>query len=500
MNGMPNATLDDVIVTSGLPAAERRKVERLAASGAFTRIFKGVYVNAEGGSDDVQRRVRTRWMDIGGTLIPGGVVSHISAIRGQPQEDVWTVSHPTLVRKRLELPGLAFQLVKGPGPLPGDMPLGQSGLYWSSQARMLLENVGRKAPRRVGQEEVEAWLIEHLNASGERFLNDLRDKAASLAERLGMQDQLETLRSMIGELLGTHAKGELKTHDGVLISQGKSVDRERMERFGLLANYLRGAALPRIEEVVPAGIPRHNRAFVESYFSNYVEGTKFSIEDARDIVMNNRVVETRPKDSHDILGVFQLAVEAPYRHNPPVAGEEFLPALQDWHARMLQARPEANPGTIKTRVNYAGTTQFVMPAQVRGTFEEGSRLAMTVPEGIARAVFYLFLVAEIHPFEDGNGRVSRLVMNAELSRTGLQRIIVPTLFHPQFVDCLRKLTRDNEPADYVRSLAKMARWCAQFDYRDLDVVIANLRKTNAMEESPTQYQLLNIDGSRILAE
>ncbi|MFM0554503.1 Fic family protein [Paraburkholderia sediminicola] len=500
MNGTVQSPSDDVIVTSGLSAAERRKVERLAATGVFSRIFKGVYVNAEGGSDEVQRRVRSRWMDIGGTLIPGGVVSHISAMRGQTQESVWTVSHPTLVRKRLELPGLAFQVVKGPGPLPGDMPLGQSGLYWASQARMLLENLGRKAPRRVGQEEVEAWLIKHLNASGEQFLNDLRDKAASLAERLGMQAQLEILRSLIGELLGTHEKGELKTHDGMLISQGKSVDRDRMERFGLLANYLRGAALPRIEEVVPAGVPRHNRAFIESYFSNYVEGTKFAIEDARDIVMHQRVMPTRPKDSHDILGVFQLAVEAPYRYSPPIAGEEFLPMLQDWHARMLHARPEASPGSIKTRVNYAGTTQFVSPSHVRGTFEEGSRLAMTVPEGMPRAVFYLFLVAEIHPFEDGNGRVSRLVMNAELSRTGLHRIIVPTLFHPQFVDCLRKLTRDNEPADYVRSLAKMARWCAQFDYRDLDGVIENLKKTNAMEESPTQYQLLNIDGGRILAE
>jgi hypothetical protein len=112
----------------------------------------------------------------------------------------------------------------------------------------------------------------------------------------------------------------------------------------------------------------------------------------------------------------------------------------------------------------------------------------------------LFLVAEIHPFVDGNGRVSRLVMNAELSRTGLHRIIVPTLFHPQFVDCLRKLTRDNEPADFVRSLAKMARWCAQFDYGNLDTVIENLKKTNAMEESPTQYQLSNIDGTHTLAE
>ncbi|MGU7775940.1 Fic family protein [Burkholderia sp. MR1-5-21] len=490
----------DVTFMSGLSPAEKRKVQRMAVAGSLTSVFKGVYVNSEGGPAEVERRVRAHWMDIGGMLIPGGVVSHISAFSGQAQDHVWTVSHPTLVRKRLELPGLTFRLIEGPGPLPGDMPLGQSGLHWSSQARALLENLGRRAPRRAGQEEVEAWLIKHLNAAGEKSLNELRDRAASLAERLNMQEQLETLRGMIGELLGTHEKGELKTREGILVSKGKAVDRDRIERFGVLAGYLRSAALPRIEDRVPVGVARHNRAFVESYFSNYVEGTKFPIEDARDIVMHQKVMPTRPKDSHDILGVYQLAVEAPYRHSPPVSGEEFLPELQEWHAKMLQARPEANPGGIKTEVNFAGTTQFVNPGQVRGTFEEGSRLAMSLPEGIARAIFYLFLVAEIHPFVDGNGRISRLVMNAELSRTGLHRIIVPTLFHPQFVDCLRKLTRDDEPADYARSLAKMAIWCAQFDYSNLDGVIENLKKTNAMEESPAQFQLLNIDGTRILAE
>ncbi len=485
---------------SGLSMADRRRVQRLAAAGTLTNVFKGVYVNSEGGLPEVERRVKTHWMAIGGMLIPGGVVSHVSAFKGVAHENVWTVSHPTLVRRKLELPGLAFQVLEGPGPLPGDMPLGQTGLHWSSQARALLENLGRKAPRRAGADEVEAWLIKHLNASGEPFLNDIRDKAASLAERLGMQEQLETLRGMIGALLRTHEKGELKTNDGILVSKGKSVDRERMERFELLASYLRTAAFPRVEDNVPMGAARHNRAFVESYFSNYVEGTKFAIEDARDIVMQQKVMPTRPKDSHDILGVYQLAVEAPYRHSPPVAGEEFLPALQEWHARMLQARPEANPGVLKTEVNYAGTTQFVNPEQVRGTFEEGSLLARSVPEGIARAIFYLFLVAEIHPFVDGNGRISRLVMNAELSRTGLHRIIVPTLFHPQFVDCLRKLTRENEPADYARSLAKMAHWCAQFDYTDMDSLIAHLKKTNAMEESLTRFQLLNINGSHFLPE
>jgi hypothetical protein len=86
-------------------------------------------------------------------------------------------------------------------------------------------------------------------------------------------------------------------------------------------------------------------------------------------------------------------------------------------------------------------------------------------------------------------------MNAELTRNGLSRIIIPTLYHPQYVDCARVLTRTNEPGGFVKSLAKMARWSHKFDYSNLDNAITMMRTTNALEESPAAYKLLNADGS-----
>lgn len=428
--------------------------------------------------------------------MPGGVVSHVSAMTsGVQQNGILTLSHPSQYRKTIELPGLRLILLRGPGPLAGDLALSNSGLYWASRTRQLLENLGRKAPTKAGRDAVEQNLIGILNASGERTLNQIRDEAAALSEPLGRQAEENVLRSLIGALLGTHERGELHTKDGQLLAQGKPVDKERIYRFETLAAYLRSAVLPSIENKVAAGVPRHNCAFIESYFSNYVEGTKFDIEEARDIVMQNKIVESRPKDSHDIIGVFGLALAAPYRNSPPTAGEDFLPELEGWHAEMLKERPEVNPGKIKLKVNYAGTSKFVEPGLVRGTIDEGSRLALSVPEGFARAVYYAFLISEIHPFEDGNGRLSRLVMNAELTRVGLHRIIIPTLYHPQYVDCARLLTRQDQPESFVKSLAKMAHWCSQFDYKDLDELIGGLKKTNALEESPAQYRLLNLDGT-----
>lgn len=373
--------------------------------------------------------------------------------------------------------------------------MGTSGIHYAGRCRMLLENIGRKGDLRASREEVEGLLVSVLNASGEKALNEIRDQAATLAQALGAEKSLEELRSIIGALLGTHSKGELLTTAGRAVAQGAPVDTERMARFEILAAHLRREPLPRIEREV-SGLAKQHFAFVESYFSNYVEGTKFDIEQARDIVMNNKVVPNRPKDSHDILGVFRLAITSPYRDSPPVAGPEFLDGLEAWHAEMLKMRPEANPGKLKLIVNYAGTTQFVEPAYVRGTLAEGSKLARSVPEGLARAVYYAFLISEVHPFDDGNGRLSRLVMNAELTRAGVSRIIIPTLYHPQYVDCARALTRGNTPDGFVNSLVKMARWSSQFDYSNLDAIIDAIRKTNALEESPAQFRLLNLDGSK----
>jgi hypothetical protein len=491
---LPQPPSDELYFTGSLPASEARKLQRQAKAGTLVRVCNGVYAPPLEATE-LAAVVRRNWARIVGLVVPGGVVSHVSAFRGGilPNGDL-VLSHPASFNRKVQLPGLVLRVLHGPAFLPGDLPIQTSGLHFASRPRMLLENLGKKGAIRASRTEVESYLVAVLNASGEKALNDIRDQAAALAPSLGATRSLEELRGLIGALLGTHAKGELRTREGLAVAHGAPVDQERFARFDALAGHLRGAPLPRIENRI-TGLARQHFAFIESYFSNYVEGTKFDIERARDIVMNQAIVQNRPKDSHDVLGVFRLAITSPYRDSPPVAGPEFLDGLETWHANMLNMRPEANPGKPKLEVNYAGTTKFVEPGMVRGTLTEGSRLALSVPEGLARAIYYAFLVSEVHPFDDGNGRLSRLVMNAELTRTGLTRIIVPTLYHPQYVDCARALTRANDPVGFVRSLAKMVRWTSQFDYSNLDTLIEVLRKTNALEESPAQFRLLNVDGS-----
>ena len=56
----------------------------------------------------------------------------------------------------------------------------------------------------------------------------------------------------------------------------------------------------------------------------------------------------------------------------------------------------------------------------------------------------MFVIAEVHPFADGNGRTARIAMNAYLTQAGLSRILIPTVYREDYVLPLRALSRSAE--------------------------------------------------------
>ncbi|HVB48776.1 MAG TPA: Fic family protein [Burkholderiales bacterium] len=491
------ARQEELLITRGGSDAAARAAQRRAQAGELARIAEGVYL-FEHTPDAQAAVVRRNWARILGALVPKAVVSYRSAYAGGLTDDVIYLSHPTRYNRTIKLPGLHAVLVKGAAPQAGDMPLGSAGLYFASRERQLLENLSQERGehgKSAGARAVEERLVSILGASGEAGLNKLRDRARPLAEPLGLKKEFNKLDGLIGALLATHATGVLKTKDGRRVAQGTPVDAARMGRFETLAARLRVEALPHRNGLATTEPSRSNFAFLEAYFSNYVEGTEFAIEEARDIALKGRIVERRPKDSHDVLGVFKLALQSPTRDTLPPFGHDFPTELARRHALMLEMRPEVNPGHFKLDPNRAGNTWFVEPNLVRGTLIEGSNLARSVPEGLARAIYYAFLVSELHPFNDGNGRIARLIMNAELSRVDEARIIIPTLFHEEYVDCQRQLTQQNAPTGHIRALSLIQRWTIGFDYSHIDRLIDAVKRTNALERSRSQYKLTMPDGS-----
>jgi hypothetical protein len=136
-------------------------------------------------------------------------------------------------------------------------------------------------------------------------------------------------------------------------------------------------------------------------------------------------------------------------------------------------------------------TLFVEPALVEGTLREGWRRLTELDTAWERTVYTMFLVSEVHPFVDGNGRIARVVMNAELVAGRQSKIIVPTGFRTDYHGALRRLSRDDDPSVYIKALRFLPTttplpphdYTAQIDWTTHDTAEADLRDTNAFEEA-----------------
>src|ERR1700688_1618448 len=98
------------------------------------------------------------------------------------------------------------------------------------------------------------------------------------------------------------------------------------------------------------------------------------------------------------------------------------------------------------------------------TTTKGFELIAATPQPEARAALAKFIVSEIHPFTDGNGRVSRLLMNQILSAAGLTRIIIPTVFREDYTLSLKALSNNANAEPYARMLTRAAKFGSLLDY------------------------------------
>jgi hypothetical protein len=422
------------------------------------------------------------------TLFPDALVSHRTALEFKPSPDGEVILTAS-TNRTVKYPGLTLRFVRGPGPLPDDPRF--LTIRSSSQPRALLENLSATRrgarPRTVPIEDVEQRLEQILRVDGEAGLNQLRDRAKEIARELGWERELERLDALIGALLGTRT-ATLATPAGRARAAGEPYSPACLERLQLLFGQLRA---PLADLAERSRAPDHftNKAFFEAYFSNYIEGTTFEIEEAEAIIFDRRIPAARPKDAHDIVGTYRVVSDPAEMRHIPRRFDDLLTLLQARHRTMLSARPEAEPGRFKDRPNRAGDTHFVEPACVIGTLKKGWELLADLGPGLPRAIFVMFLVTDVHPFVDGNGRLARIMMNAELVHAGRTTIIIPTVYRDDYLLALRALTRRHRPAPLADALARAQRF-SNLEFSPYPQVLQELERRSWFRE-PDDAKILD---------
>jgi len=462
-------------------AQTSRAVGAAVKAGRVRKIGPRLYTkNTEAPLEQVVRR---NWQRIAALYFPEGVVVDRSAFEAKPAEDgsLFLDIGPSRARRApLRLPGLTIRPRGGPGPVADDMPF-MDGLHFSGPARKFLDNmrVSRASQaglaRTLSRAEIEDELVRLATVRGIEALNELRDRARRVAEPLEAAAEMDALDNLIGTILGTRMAPP-ETAAASAHSSGLGFDPRRLELFEALQVRLIQAPLPSRAEQ-PNSFPA--LSFVEAYFSNWIEGTEFELEEAEEIVFRGAVPEGRFEDAHDVLGTFDLVDDASLRSLVPTDAENLLAVLRSHHALMLGRRPAVNPGSFKLKPNRAGSTSFVHPDLVVGTLVEGYRYYEPLPAGLAKAIFMMFLIGEVHPFADGNGRVARVLMNAELSAAGEQRIVIPIVYRDDYLQGLRALSRNANPRPLIRVLDFAQAYTAAIDWSDLRTAESLLEQTNA---------------------
>ncbi|PQV52598.1 Fic family protein [Paraburkholderia sp. BL21I4N1] len=472
-----------------------RALRRLAEAGALRRIYVGVYTRNV--DSPVEAVVLRNWAAIVSHLLPGAVLAYRSALEHRPVDGVLHVRRGR-TRRKLELPGLIVEVFSGAGagpllepPVP-DLP--HRSIYLPSEARGFLENMGsaRGATARVlPQEDIEARLDKILTIRGDFKFNDLRDQAKAIADKLDMTAESKRLDGLIGAMLGTHEEKKLRGKLALARAAGKPYDPDRLELFDVLHGALASGIFAHPADPASKGMALENFAFFEAYFSNFIEGTTFEVEEAEQIVFAGAIIPNRSEDSHDILGTFRAASTTPWRNQPAPTADHFLAWLKSVNALVMQARPNKRPGQWKEKRNMAGNTLFVLPEQVPATLAEGFERISSLKDPVARALMTMFVVSEVHPFLDGNGRSARLAMNCVLSEAGVCRIIVPTVYREDYLLPLKRLTNDRDAAPYIRTMTRIHDWTSRFDYdQPRHDVQHQLDRCSAFKEDLKNYRLI----------
>jgi len=89
------------------------------------------------------------------------------------------------------------------------------------------------------------------------------------------------------------------------------------------------------------------------------------------------------------------------------------------------------------------------------------------------------MISEVHPFLDGNGRIARVMMNADLSAKGFAKIIIPTVYREDYMGALKKLTKQRDPDAYIRMMLRAWEFSSHIHDESLDAMETYLIQCHA---------------------
>ena len=488
MAKIPYPSLQEILFGSS-NKSESSQINALEKAGTIKKIAPRIYTSNL--HEDPALIIRRNWYRILANHYPEAILSHRSALefRPTPNGHVYLIYSYT---RNIKLPGMIIHFLKGQGPIDGDKPFFEQ-LYVSQEARAFLENL--QSSRSSGEESkalpqatIEQKLDTIIRVKGEDALNTMRDSARQIATLLKLEKEFSKLDQLISALLATGNSKNLTSPLAKARLLGDPFDPGRIDLFEHLFEALATATFPDYIDMNKTGKAYRNFAFFESYFSNYIEGTVFTVNEAKEIVTTETPLPARDEDSHDILGTYHIVADKTEMSKIPWDANDLIKLLKHRHSVLLRARLSKKPGQFKDLNNRGGSTEFVDWQLVSGTLKKGYEWFSMLQHPFSKSAYMMFLISEVHPFWDGNGRIARVMMNAELTSAEYSKIIIPTVYRDDYLGTLKQFTKQRNPDAYIRMLLRAWEFSSTIYGEDLEQIEEYLVLCDAFKE-PREVKL-----------
>ncbi|MDE3258792.1 MAG: Fic family protein [Gemmatimonadota bacterium] len=213
-----------------------------------------------------------------------------------------------------------------------------------------------------------------------------------------------------------------------------------------------------------------------NYHSNAIEGNSLTLGETRSLILHGLTAHGKPMRDHlDIEGHDEAvkAMEDAVNRDESL-NEVFIRNLHEVllkkpyeiDAITLDGQPSKRQITIgryKTQPNNVRTSTgeiyyFTAPDQVKPAMSDlidwYRRAEYDGEHPIFVAATFHYRFVRIHPFDDGNGRMARLLMNMILIKHGYTVAIIPIQERNRYISTLEKADKSEDLSEFIECIAE----------------------------------------------
>ena len=198
-----------------------------------------------------------------------------------------------------------------------------------------------------------------------------------------------------------------------------------------------------------------------TYSSNALEGNSLTLSETKVLLEDGITVGGKPiRDCYEATGHARAYEEMLVlaRGGQPAVTEA---AIRRLHRLFYGAISPEDAGQYRRGQVFISGTEYIPPAAA-DVPAEMARMAAELSEleagthPVALAAYAHRRLADIHPFQDGNGRTARLLMNLVLVRAGYCVVSIPPILRHDYITALQQAQRAERPSDeaFVRLIAE----------------------------------------------